>query len=502
MSIEQKVGQLFMVTRPLDMKTALKAVEKYMPGGYVLYATHFSGKKPESLRKTVDDCQAASAIPMLIAVDEEGGSTTRVSRYKAYRESKFPSPQALKKAGGLAAVREDAREKAALLLSLGINVNLAPVADVPVKKGDFIYDRAYSTDPEEAAAFVRPSSRRAARWAGSVLKHFPGYGGNRDTHAGKVVDKRPLETFETSDFLPFQAGFAAGAGAVMVAHNPVSCLDGERPASLSGAVHEALRGLGFDGVVMTDGLAMKAIKKNYSLKEAAVLAVEAGNDMLAVNDYKTAITAVLQAVKSGRIDETRIDQSVRRILRWKEALGLFDPPVAPAPTPTPTQTPRRRPAGGMDRPRAADGEAALIAGRDPALRAGDEVEHAVHVRHVDVGGGYLAHDDGVGDRHAGDDRYAGRAGGDHDAHLRGGLQRDLVPGLVDAGRFEGRHELRGDRSHRHHAHADAGSGAGQDLDAKGRAQRQRHPSFSSDTSCAAPSARSWRLNRSSEGYWP
>lgn len=346
MTLEEKVGQMFLVTRPLDMKTALKAIDKYAPGGYVLYATHFAGQKPESLRKTIEKCQAESRIPMLMAVDEEGGSTSRISLYKSYRKSKFLSPQALNKEGGIPAVRADARDKAALLLSLGINVNLAPVADVPEKKSDFIYSRAFSTDPFETAKYIAAVVEESgAAGLGVVLKHFPGYGNNRDTHFSAVVDKRPLETFENRDFLPFEAGFEAGAGAVMVAHNIVECFDDELPASLSPAINQALRGLGFDGVAITDGLSMKAVSKKYGLKEAAVLAVEAGNDMLDLNDYKTGITAVLKAVKSGRITEARVDQSVRRILRWKLKLGLFNPAKqaetpTPAPTPKPVRTPK------------------------------------------------------------------------------------------------------------------------------------------------------------------
>jgi beta-N-acetylhexosaminidase len=291
MSLGQKVGQMFFVTCPLNKKTALKAVKDYAPGGCVMYAVNFSGKTLESFKKFVDELQAENPIPMLIAADEEGGTTTRISRYKAYRKSKFPSPPELKKAGGLDAVRADAREKAELLLSLGVNVNLAPIADVPVKKGDFIYSRAYSTDPQEVAGYIAAVVTESnAAGLGVVLKHFPGYGNNRDTHAGTVVDKRSLETFETRDFLPFEAGIDASAGAIMFAHNTVNCFDKKLPASLSPAVHDALRGLGFDGVAMTDGLAMKAVKKKYGLKEAAVLAVEAGNDMLDLNDYKTGIT--------------------------------------------------------------------------------------------------------------------------------------------------------------------------------------------------------------------
>ena len=124
MTVEQKVGQMFFVTAPNGAKAAAKDAEKYALGGYVLYAAHFSGRTPKTVSEFTERCQAASAIPMLVGVDEEGGSTTRISRYKAFRKKKFPSPMALIKEGGMEAVLADAREKAELLLSMGINVNL------------------------------------------------------------------------------------------------------------------------------------------------------------------------------------------------------------------------------------------------------------------------------------------------------------------------------------------------------------------------------------------
>ena len=370
MTIEQKVGQMFFVTAPNGAKAAAKDAKKYALGGYVLYATHFSGRTPKTVLEFTERCQAASAIPMLVGVDEEGGSTTRMSRYKAYRKKKFPSPMALIKEGGMEAVLADAREKAELLLSMGITVNLAPVADVPERKGDFIYSRSFGTDAAEVAEYIREVVTVSnEEGLGLMLKHFPGYGGNRDTHHGKVVDKRPLETFETRDFLPFQAGAEAGVGSIMVSHNIVECLDGTLPASLSPKVIAALRGLGFDGVVVTDGLAMKAITRKYPNDKAVVMAVEAGADMLMLNNYQAGYRGLMKAVKAGRITEARLDESVRRILRWKQRLGLIGPApdgaaitaaaetplpeglsvplsVAPTPTspPTPTPTPIPTPA--------------------------------------------------------------------------------------------------------------------------------------------------------------
>lgn len=321
MSLTEKVGQMFLAVCPTD---ALGAVKTYQPGGYVLFARDFADETPESLKKKTAGWQRASKVPMLIAVDEEGGSVTRVSRYKAFRASKFLSPQAVYKSGGADAILKDVREKAKLLLALGVNVNLAPVADVPTSTKSYIYGRSFGTDPAFTAKYVSAVVKESKKAGlGAVLKHFPGYGDNGDTHTGIIVDDRPLSTFEKRDFLPFRAGIEAGAQAVLVSHNIVTALDRKYPASLSPKALKALRNLGFQGVAMTDDLAMGAIAKVYGQSDAAVLAVEAGNDMLISADFKSGISAVVKAVKNGRISEERIDQSLRRILEWKRQLGLI-----------------------------------------------------------------------------------------------------------------------------------------------------------------------------------
>lgn len=322
MTLSEKVGQMFLADCPTDGQ---KWAKTYQLGGYVLFARDFENKTPASVKKTIGGYQSVSKIPMLITVDEEGGAVTRVSRYKAFRSSKFQSPQAVYKAGGADAIRADVREKAKLLKTLGINVNLAPVADVPTSAKSFIYGRSFGTDPvltgKYVAAVVKESKKAGL---GAVLKHFPGYGDNGDTHTGIAVDARPLSTFKKRDILPFKVGIEAGAPAILVSHNIVKSIDSKRPASLSLKMHKLLRDdLDFNGVVMTDDLAMGAITEAYGQAEAAVMAVQSGNDMLITEDFRTGIDAVLKAVKGGRIKESRIDVSVRRILEWKQQLGLI-----------------------------------------------------------------------------------------------------------------------------------------------------------------------------------
>ena len=162
------------------------------------------------------------------------------------------------------------------------------------------------------------------RGMGSVLKHFPGYGNNADTHTGIAVDDSPYDSFAASDFLPFRAGIEAGADIVLVSHNIVSCMDSAYPASLSPRVHEILReDLGFTGVTVTDDLYMDGIRDFVDVEGAAVQAVLAGNDLLCCTDFEVQIPAVLAAVEQGVVPEARVDEAVRRVLTLKQKLGLF-----------------------------------------------------------------------------------------------------------------------------------------------------------------------------------
>ena len=212
------------------------------------------------------------------------------------------------------------------LKALGVNVNFAPVCDVSIDAGDFIYARSFGKDAQTTADYITrvvPVYEQAG--VACILKHFPGYGNNADTHTGIAVDERPYETFETADFLPFSAGIAAGAPFVLVSHNIVNCMDDTLPASLSPKVHEVLRGtLGFDGLIVTDDLAMDAVKSYAQNGSAAVLALRAGNDMIVTTDYREQIPQVIAAVEHGELDEREIDAHVYRVLHEKQALGLID----------------------------------------------------------------------------------------------------------------------------------------------------------------------------------
>jgi beta-N-acetylhexosaminidase len=324
LTLEEKVGQLFLTHFPAgDAPGKTLALQ---PGGYLLFGGDFQASSPEDVRAAVQGCQDNAEVPLLIGVDEEGGTVNRLSKYPQFRDEPFSSPQRLYEAGGWDAVVADTLEKAGLLRSLGINLNLAPVCDVSTDPSDFIYARAFGQDAAQPAAYVRTVvETMVSEELGCVLKHFPGYGDNADTHTGSAYDERPYAGFISGDFLPFEAGIDAGAEAVMVCHNVVACMDPDAPASMSAEVHRVLREeLGFGGVVITDDLNMRAVLDYAGGRDAAVLAVLAGNAMLCTPYFEDQIPAVLAAVRDGTITEERVDESVLRILVWKLGLGLID----------------------------------------------------------------------------------------------------------------------------------------------------------------------------------
>lgn len=323
MSLEERVGQLFLAR--CDNTTALNDLQQYHLGGFVLFGADFREETVGSMIEKLDGYQAAAKLPLLLAVDEEGGTVTRVSRYPAFRESSFASPRDLYSWGGMEWVLAVEEEKCQLLGNLGINVNLGPVCDITTDAAAFMYDRSLGQDASVTSEFIsRTVGIMSSHNIGSALKHFPGYGNNVDTHVGIAVDSRSLEELEGTDLIPFAAGIEAGCGAILVSHTIVECLDGSLPASLSPAVHHYLREqMGFDGVILTDDLVMEAITELYGAGEAAVLAVLAGNDLLCSTDYVTQYEAVLAAVLDGRIDIDTLNSAVRNVLEWKMDLGLI-----------------------------------------------------------------------------------------------------------------------------------------------------------------------------------
>lgn len=324
MTLEEKAGQIFQVRCPQEGEE-IEQISAYYPGGYVLFGKDFQGKTKEQVSATIQSYQKASKIPMLMATDEEGGEIVRISSNPNLAEQRFLSPQQAYQNGGLNGIRADALSKAALLKKLGVNVNLAPVCDVSTNPGDYIYNRTLGQGAEETAEFVAAVvASMNEEGISSTLKHFPGYGNNADTHTGIANDQREYSQFEQVDFVPFQRGIQAGAQCVLVSHNIVRCMDKQYPASLSPKVHDVLRQeLGFTGVIVTDDLAMGAIRDYTGGNNPAVQALLAGNDMLMVDDPAEYVKAILNGIADGTISQKTLDRAVFRVLAWKYQMGLI-----------------------------------------------------------------------------------------------------------------------------------------------------------------------------------
>lgn len=323
MTIEEKVGQMFLARYP--EAGVIDEIKNHNPGGYVLFSRDFDNKTPQTMLKELGNNQAASKINMILGVDEEGGTVVRVSNHKAFRHTKFLSAQQLWNIGGLEKILEDSKEKSELLKSIGLNMNLTPVVDVPENKESFIYVRSYGRGAEKTATYTESliKTMNESNMI-SVMKHFPGYGDNVDTHTGIAIDNRTYENFENVDFIPFIKGIEAGAPCILVNHNIVKCIDKEKPASLSANTIKILReDLKFSGIIMTDDLAMDAVKTYVDNGEAAVEAVLAGNDMIISSDFVKQKGEILEAIQKGIISEEKINVAVKRILAFKYAYSII-----------------------------------------------------------------------------------------------------------------------------------------------------------------------------------
>ena len=323
MTTEEKVGQLFLAR--CDASCALAHIQQYHLGGFVLFGRDFQDQTPDSFREKIRSYQTCAEIPLLLAVDEEGGTVARISSNRNFSEDTLPSSRDAFAWKGLEGCYTVEEAKCRLLSDLELNVNLGPVCDIATDRSAFMYKRSLGQDAQTTSQYVSGTVvLMDAYGIGSCLKHFPGYGNNADTHTGIAVDSRSLDVLEQTDLIPFAAGIEAGCGAIMVSHTIVEALDSERPASLSPAVHRYLReDMAFGGVILTDDLVMQAITDLYGAGEAAVLAVLAGNDLLCSTDYITQYEAILAAVQEGRISLETLDLAVRNVLEWKTDLGLL-----------------------------------------------------------------------------------------------------------------------------------------------------------------------------------
>lgn len=309
LSLDEKIGQLLLVRYPGG------DASNYKVGGYVFFEKDFKDKAKEAVIEMVDSLNKNSKIPLLTAVDEEGGKVNRISTNPNLRDEPYKSSKEIYDNGGWDAIMADTKDKSKLLSSLHINVNLAPVVDMSTDTNSYIYDRTigYGVDitSKYADTVIYASKGTDVSY---VLKHFPGYGENKDTHTSGSTDTTPYDEIINNNILPFKAGIEAGAEAVLVSHNIFSNIDAD-PASLSGPIHNLLRSnLGFTGVIITDDLDMGA---TTSISNRYVDALLAGNDLLIVTDYENAFKQIKNGIQNGAITEDYINKLVLRDLAWK-----------------------------------------------------------------------------------------------------------------------------------------------------------------------------------------
>ena len=338
MTLREKVGQLFLVRpealdfeKTSDNKTLTDSMrenlKQYPVSGIALFRQNITDA--EQMQTFIQDYQNASGTPLLIAVDEEGGTVARLANHKAFTLPKYENAAAIGATGDPEQAKAMGRTIGGYLKPYGFNLDFAPVADVNSNpKNPVIGKRAFSSDPNAAAAMVS-AAVQGFHESGMLctLKHFPGHGDTgEDSHYGTATTTKTWEEMKAVEMLPFEAGIAAGADVIMTAHitTPNATTDG-LPASLSYTMlTERLRGeLGFTGVICTDALEMKAITDHYSAGDAAVAALNAGADLLLMpSDLREAFDGVVHAVETGAVSEERLDESVRRILTLKEKAGL------------------------------------------------------------------------------------------------------------------------------------------------------------------------------------
>ena len=321
MSLDEKIAQVLLVRVPKD--NGIEVLSQYQFGGYLLFARDTMNITKEDFINKIRAYQNVSKIPLIVAVDEEGGSVNRISINPNLVEEPFKSSADLYREGGLDLIDEATRRKNSILEELGINFNLAPVVDI-ASEGSFIYKRTLGTDLDVLNEYVKRIINISKESKVSYcLKHFPGYGDNIDTHTGMAEDFRYLNELEIKDLIPFKIGIENGAEAILVNHNILVNIDNSSPASLSMVIHNILKNnLGFTGIIVTDDLYMDAIKNYYD--RPVIRALEAGNDLIIINDYGSGINEIKEAINNNSFDINILDKAVLRVLSWKYYKGLID----------------------------------------------------------------------------------------------------------------------------------------------------------------------------------
>lgn len=335
MTLEDKIAQMFMVTpNALTGYTGVTAAgdttrEFYnkRPVGGIIYM----GENLVSIEQTttmLTNMQAIAkertGLPAFLGVDEEGGTVARIANNEAFGVTNVGNMSDIGATGDTKNAYNAGTVIGGYLRNLGFNLDFAPVADVLTNPDNTVIGtRSFGSDSQLVAEMVMSELQGLSdQGIYGAVKHFPGHGGTaEDSHEGAAVSERTMEQLMAEELVPFQKAIDGGVSFVMVGHISMPNVTGDNvPASLSSTmVTTVLREqMGYDGIVITDGMDMGAITSQYTADQAAVMAVNAGVDMILMpQDYETAYNGLLAAVNAGTVSEERIDESVTRIVRIK-----------------------------------------------------------------------------------------------------------------------------------------------------------------------------------------
>lgn len=342
MSLREKVGQLFIVrpealaensnaeTAPATDRVddaVISRIEEYPVGGIALFSRNITSA--EQLPMFISDLQSSSKYPLFIAVDEEGGRVARIANSDFFNVASYKSMEDIGKSGDASKAEEVGRQIGLYLKELGFNLDFAPVADTNTNPQNIVIgDRSYGSDPALVARMV--SAQLDGMHDSGImgtLKHFPGHGDTKDdTHSGYVSIEKTWDELKECELVPFITALPK-ADMVMVSHiTAVNVTSDQLPTSMSETmITGKLRNeLGYDGVIITDAMAMGAVADNYTSAEAAVTAVKAGVDIVLMpQNLDEAFNGVINAVTDGEISMARLDESVMRILKLKARYKLI-----------------------------------------------------------------------------------------------------------------------------------------------------------------------------------
>ncbi len=329
MTLDEKLGQMFLIETYYKTWTPdiANMVIGMHAGALIIYGKNM--QDPTQLHDYIASIQANATIPLLVTMDEEGGLVDRLGFYHFFPP--LPSAQDLGATGDVANATLAGDQAAQEMIAMGINTDLAPVVDVRGPNGSIETTRLYGADPATVTSFAG-AYMDALQSHGIIatLKHWPGIGDvTLDPHLTLPTIDAPMSQLESQHFATFRALLSHNPGRIMVTHVLVNAVDPTMPATLSPLmVNGILRGeLGYNGVVMTDSLYMQGIAERYSLPQAGVLAIIAGDDLLegAYDTYsmQQMIAAIKAAISDGSITIARIDQSVQRILALKIRFGML-----------------------------------------------------------------------------------------------------------------------------------------------------------------------------------